>query len=137
MSVLAVATMLPASAMLSHVGAQGITTGAIGGLVTDSAGVPLSEVQIQVRNLATGYLIGSITRDNGRYLVPGLEAGGPYTVTARRIGFAAQTRENIFVSLTQTTRGHRGHDGRFLIHANGCRDDGARLGDRAHSDAQP
>jgi outer membrane receptor protein involved in Fe transport len=100
--VLAGLAMLPAGA-LSRVHAQGITTGAIGGQVTDSAGAPLAEVQLQVRNLATGYVVGSITRENGRYLVPGLEAGGPYTVTARRIGFSAQTKENIFVSLTQTT----------------------------------
>jgi len=103
-SVLAAVAMLPAGAVLSHAGAQGITTGAIGGVVTDTAGAPLSDVQIQVRNLATGYLIGSVTRENGRYLVPSLEAGGPYTVTARRIGLAAQTKENVFVSLTQTTR---------------------------------
>src|SRR5690242_232790 len=80
-SVLAGIAMLPAGA-IARVHAQGITTGAIGGQVADSAGAPLSEVQIQVRNVATGYVVGSITRDNGRYLVPGLEAGGPYTVTA-------------------------------------------------------
>ncbi|HUQ83958.1 MAG TPA: TonB-dependent receptor [Gemmatimonadaceae bacterium] len=104
MSVLALVATLPAGAVVSRADAQGITTGAIGGLVTDTSGAPLAEVQIQVRNLATGYVVGSQSRDNGRYLVPGLEAGGPYTVTARRIGFAAQTRENVFVSLTQTTK---------------------------------
>jgi outer membrane receptor protein involved in Fe transport len=104
MSVLAVVAMLPAGAWMSRADAQGITTGAIGGLVTDTSGTGLAAVTIQVRNLATGYVVGSTTRENGRYLVPGLEAGGPYTVTARRIGFAPQTRENVFVSLTQTTK---------------------------------
>ena len=104
MSVLAAVAMLPAGAWLSRADAQGITTGAIGGLVTDTSGTGLSAVTIQVRNLATGYVVGSTTRENGRYLVPGLEAGGPYTVTVRRIGFAPQTRENVFVSLTQTTK---------------------------------
>ena len=103
-SVLAAIAMLPAGATLSRANAQGITTGAIGGLVTDTTGAPLPAVQIQVRNLATGYVVGSLTRENGRYLVPGLEAGGPYTVTFRRIGFAPQTKENVFVSLTQTTK---------------------------------
>jgi len=103
-SVLAALAMVPAGVLFSRAHAQGITTGAIGGLVTDSAGAPLPAVQIQVRNVQTGYVVGSLTRENGRYLVPGLEAGGPYTVTARRIGFAPQTRENVFVSLTQTTR---------------------------------
>ncbi len=103
-SVFAAAVVLPASVMASRVDAQSVTTGAIGGLVTDSTGNPLSGVQIQVRNNATGYSAGAMTRDNGRYTVPNLEVGGPYTVTARRIGFAAQTRENVLVSLTQTTQ---------------------------------
>ena len=103
-SVLAGIVLLPASGQLTRVHAQGITTGAIGGLVTDTSGAPLAAVQIQVRNVETGFVAGSLTRENGRFLVPGLEAGGPYTVTARRIGFAPQTRENVFVSLTQTTR---------------------------------
>ena len=104
MSVLALVATLPAGALYSSASAQGITTGAIGGLVTDTSGAALADVQIQVRNNATGYVLGGFTRENGRYLVPGLEAGGPYTVTARRIGFSAQTKENVFVSLTQTTR---------------------------------
>jgi outer membrane receptor protein involved in Fe transport len=103
-SVFAAAVVLPASVMASRVDAQSVTTGAIGGLVADSTGNPLSGVQIQVRNNATGYSAGAMTRDNGRYTVPNLEVGGPYTVTARRIGFAAQTRENVLVSLTQTTQ---------------------------------
>jgi outer membrane receptor protein involved in Fe transport len=103
-SVLAALAMVPAGVLFSRAHAQGITTGAIGGLITDSAGAPLPAVQVQVRNVQTGYVVGSLTRENGRYLVPGLEAGGPYTVTARRIGFAPQTRENVFVSLTQTTQ---------------------------------
>ena len=103
MSVLALSAMLPAGAVLSRAGAQGITTGAIGGIVTDSTGMPLGQVQIQVRNAASGYLVGAQTRENGRFLVPNLEVGS-YSVTARRIGFGAQTRENVIVSLTQTTQ---------------------------------
>src|SRR5687767_13518108 len=83
--------------------AQGITTGAIGGIVTDSAGRPMEQVQIQVRNLGSGYTRGTFTRENGRYLVPALEVGGPYTVTVRRIGFEPVIRQNIIVSLSQTT----------------------------------
>ncbi|MGH7712704.1 MAG: carboxypeptidase-like regulatory domain-containing protein, partial [Gemmatimonadaceae bacterium] len=83
--------------------AQGVTTGAIGGLVTDSTGNPIGQVQIQIVQRQTGYTAGGMTRDNGRFLIPALEAGGPYSVTARRIGFQPQTRDNVFVSLSQTT----------------------------------
>ncbi|HJU74619.1 MAG TPA: carboxypeptidase regulatory-like domain-containing protein [Gemmatimonadaceae bacterium] len=89
---------------LSSVAGQGVTTGAIGGLVTDSAGNPLGQVQIQIVQRQTGYTVGGLSRDNGRYLIPALEAGGPYSVTARRIGFQPQTRDNVIVSLSQTTQ---------------------------------
>jgi hypothetical protein len=35
----------------AYTSAQGVTTGAIGGLVTDSTGVPLGQVQIQILNM--------------------------------------------------------------------------------------
>jgi outer membrane receptor protein involved in Fe transport len=101
---LAAAVLLPASGLAASASAQSITTGAIGGIVTDSTGVPLGAAQVQVRNTATGYVVGGSTRDNGRYLVPNLEVGGPYSVTIRLIGFGAQTRDNVIVSLTQTTQ---------------------------------
>lgn len=83
--------------------AQGVTTGAIGGIITEAGGTPVAGAQILVSNPATGYSIGATSRENGRYLIPGLEVGGPYTVTARRIGFEQQVRQNVYVSLSQTT----------------------------------
>ncbi len=88
----------------SNAGAQGITTGAIGGSVTNSQGEPLQGAQVQVVNNTTGFRTGGITRENGQFLVQGLEVGGPYTVTVRRIGFQPHTRDNILVQLSQTNR---------------------------------
>ena len=78
------------------------------------------------------------TRENGRFLVPGLEAGGPYTVTARRIGFApAGARERLRVAdaddegrfpadgpadAADWRRGRR-DDERLLVDAYRCVDD--------------
>lgn len=82
--------------------AQGITTGAIAGIVTDETGRPLSGVQIRIQHRGTGFATGGLTRDDGRYRVQNLEVGGPYTVTARRLGLQSDTRENLFVALSQT-----------------------------------
>ncbi|HEV7994593.1 MAG TPA: TonB-dependent receptor [Gemmatimonadaceae bacterium] len=82
--------------------AQGITTGAIAGLVTDEAGAPLNGVQVVIRNRSTGFTVGSQTREDGRYRVQNLEPGGPYSVTARRIGLTPQTQDNLNVPLSQT-----------------------------------
>src|SRR5205823_4872573 len=103
--------MLSAATMLSLVllipaalGAQGVTTGAIAGTVTDAAGKPVENAQVQIINRSTGYRSGSLSRANGYYYVQGLEVGGPYTVSVRRIGFEPVDRNNITVSLSSTTR---------------------------------
>jgi hypothetical protein len=84
------------------VAAQGVTTGAIAGIVTDTMGTPLDAVQIQVVNRATGYQRGGATRVDGRYFVAGLEVGGPYSVTARRVGYRPETKNDLQVALSQT-----------------------------------
>lgn len=85
----------------STVGAQSITTGAIGGTVTDEGGSPVSGAQIRVTNSSTGFTTGATSRENGNYLIQGLEVGGGYSVTVRRIGFNPQSIENLQVALSQ------------------------------------
>ena len=83
--------------------AQGVTTGAIAGTVTDEAGRPLEAVQIELRNPSTGFTAGATTRSNGQYQILGLLPDF-YVVTARRLGFAPVTRERVRITLGQTTR---------------------------------
>lgn len=84
--------------------AQGVTSGAITGVVTDETGAPIESVQIQVTNTATGTQQGALTREGGRYSIAGLEPGGPYTVVIRRIGYAPITREGVRVPLGQAAQ---------------------------------
>jgi hypothetical protein len=84
--------------------AQGVTTGAIAGNITDAAGKPVENAQVQIINRSTGYRSGSLSRANGYYYVQGLEVGGPYTVSVRRIGFEPVDRNGVSVSLSSTTR---------------------------------
>lgn len=84
--------------------AQGVTTGAITGTVTDPSGQPISGVEVQVVNRETGYSNTTLTRANGVYLLQGLEVGGPYTVTVRGLGYANFVRSDVFVRLSQSTR---------------------------------
>ena len=79
------------------------TTGTIAGTVTVDAGQPIEDVQIQVLNRANGFSRGVRTNSAGRYSVPGLEPAA-YSVTVRRIGYSAQTREGVVVTLGQTSR---------------------------------
>ena len=98
-ALLAVASLAPAIAR-----AQGVTTGGIGGTITDANGAPVDAAQVQVINRATGFTTGTVTRESGRYTVLSLEVGGPYSVVVRRIGFQPFTRDGIYVTLSQTVR---------------------------------
>src|SRR5256885_5767783 len=84
--------------------AQGVTTGAVSGTVTDANGVPVEGAQVRLRSMRTGASIGAMTRSNGQYNISGVEPDPGYSVTERRIGFEPQTQNNIVVSLGQTTR---------------------------------
>lgn len=101
-----IALAIPAAlVLLAHdATAQGVTTGAIAGTITDSSGTPLADVQIRIRNMSTGAISGGVSRAGGAYMVQGLEVGGPYEVVARRIGFAPSTKDGILVKLSQVTR---------------------------------
>ncbi|MDQ3604811.1 MAG: carboxypeptidase-like regulatory domain-containing protein, partial [Gemmatimonadota bacterium] len=83
---------------------QGVTTAAITGTVADNQAQPLPGIQIVVTQVATGRVAGTITRGDGRFLLPGLQPGGPYRIEARGIGYSASTEENVQLALGQTAR---------------------------------
>ena len=84
--------------------AQGVTTGALTGTITDATGAPVEAAQVQVRNATTGYNIGTTSRSNGIYSIQGIEPNQNYRITVRRIGYAPMTRDGITISLGQTRR---------------------------------
>lgn len=88
----------------SSIAAQGITTGAITGVITSDQGQPIEGAVVRVTNRSTGVTSSAQSRENGRYFVQSLEVGGPYTVEARRIGFQPVGQDNVTVTLSQTTR---------------------------------
>src|SRR5215207_2305124 len=81
--------------------AQGTTSAAIAGRILDDQRRGLQGVEVVVRNHATGISMRGVSRAEGRYLVSGLDVGGPYSVTVRRIGSPMQTRTGLFLSLGQ------------------------------------
>jgi hypothetical protein len=103
LSAIATLAVLMSAASIS-VSAQGVTTGAMSGTVTDPNGKPIESVQIQVRSGRTGSTAGALTRSTGQYTVQGLEPDDQYTITVRRIGFQPASRNNLRVSLGQTDR---------------------------------
>src|SRR5512147_1961588 len=93
---LCVATSVPFAR--TTVLAQGITTTAIRGIVRTAGGGDADGTRVTVRNNATGFTVASEVR-HGRFLVGGLEVGGPYTVTLRRLGFRPHEQQAGFLRL--------------------------------------
>jgi len=68
--------------------AQGVTTGAIAGIVSDASGAPIENASVKLVNTLTGFTRSATTTAGGRYRFGSLEVGGGYEVTATAIGFA-------------------------------------------------
>lgn len=88
----------------SSANAQGLTTASMNGIVTDKAGKPLPGTNVVATHLPTGSIFGTSTRDDGRFNIPGMKVGGPYTVKASILGYATTTRGGINLALGQDLR---------------------------------
>src|SRR5258708_33182130 len=98
----AAALVLGVSGGSVNLQAQGVTTGAVAGTITDEAGKPVEGAIVKVVNRNSGFSASGQSRANGYFLVPNLESGGPYTVTVKRIGFVASERNNVVGALVPT-----------------------------------
>ncbi len=79
------------------------TTSEIVGIVSDGK-TPLSGATVTVINTSTGAKYSTTTRKEGRYNIPNLRVGGPYTVTVTFVGFNEQKQENINLLLGQESK---------------------------------
>ncbi|MDQ3951058.1 MAG: carboxypeptidase-like regulatory domain-containing protein, partial [Gemmatimonadota bacterium] len=84
--------------------AQGVTTGNVAGIVTDSAGTPIANATVVAIHVPSGTQYRAVTRSGGAYNLPNVRVGGPYRVTASFLGFQPGTRENVFAALGETQR---------------------------------
>jgi hypothetical protein len=87
----------------ADVSAQGVTTSSISGVVLDNARAPLGGVAISAVHVPSGTRYQAISRLDGRFSIPGMRVGGPYTITATLIGFDARPLENISLNLGVAT----------------------------------
>jgi hypothetical protein len=94
--------MLVLAALLagaSSVLAQGVTTAAVGGQVTGANAAPISGAIVTALHVPSGTRYQGLTRSDGRYTIPGMRVGGPYTITASYIGYEDAAQENVTLNL--------------------------------------
>ncbi len=80
-----------------------ITSAQISGRVSDPKGVTLPGVSVIAVNTSTGTRYGTQSNAYGRYTIPNMNAGGPYTITLTYIGFKTIERTGITLSLGNAT----------------------------------
>src|SRR5687767_15264963 len=94
----ALALFIASSAM-----AQGITTASVIGTVRDSSGASKSQARIVAVHNPSGTTYQALSRSDGRYTMPGMRVGGPYTIRAMAIGAEPDVKQAIFLTLGTAT----------------------------------
>ncbi len=88
--------------LTQHVFAQGVTTGTISGRITDSKGITLPGVTIVAVHQPSGSKYSTSTRADGRFNLPGVRVGGPYTITITYIGYGKEVINDAMVGLGES-----------------------------------
>jgi hypothetical protein len=88
--------MLTAGAGLA--GAQGVTTGQIAGIVVDQQQQPVAGASVIAIHEPSGTSYEATTRADGRFSIPNMRVGGPYTVTVAYTGSGSAAFEPTSVS---------------------------------------
>src|SRR5213593_2794445 len=99
-SVGALATIVFAGATALR--AQGVTTAAIAGVVTDSSGAPLEAARLVAVRGPSGTAYAAVTRADGRFTIPGMRVGGPYRVRVALVGYRQEVQDQIQLTLGGT-----------------------------------
>jgi hypothetical protein len=79
--------------------AQGVTTAAVTGVVRDASGGVIPGATVTAAHEPSGTSYEAVTQADGRFYIPGMRVGGPYTVSAALAGFTTEARNNITLSL--------------------------------------
>jgi hypothetical protein len=100
--VCAIGAVLALALSASPAAAQGVTTGAVTGTIRDAQGAVIPGATVVAVHQPSGTTYESVTQADGRFVIPGMRVGGPYTVTASLSGFTSEAKNNIMVNLGVT-----------------------------------
>jgi hypothetical protein len=81
-----------------------ITTASISGQITDFNGETLPGANVIALHVPSGVEYGTTTRSDGRYNLPNLKVGGPYSISVSYIGYSNHIQGDIKLSLGQNLK---------------------------------
>tara|TARA_R110001583_G_scaffold135989_1_gene287799 strand:+ start:2416 stop:5538 length:3123 start_codon:yes stop_codon:yes gene_type:complete len=76
-----------------------VTSSKIQGVVSDDTSVGLYGANVIAKHMPTGTVAGTMTLESGRYSLPNLRVGGPYTITISYIGFRTIEYTDVYLNL--------------------------------------
>jgi hypothetical protein len=71
-----------------------VTTSSMSGRITDKNG-SLPGATVLVKHIPSGTSYGTVTNNDGRYIIQGMRVGGPYTIEFSYVGYNTAKYENI------------------------------------------
>lgn len=78
---------------------QGVTTSTISGKVTSNEGESMVGALVVATHTPSGTKYSAVSNTEGRYFIPNMRVGGPYTISASFMGYTPMVVENVFLSL--------------------------------------
>lgn len=80
-----------------------VTTSSVVGVVTQTEGTPVAGANVTAVHEPSGTRYSGLTRADGRFVIPGMRVGGPYTISVGFIGLQEQARTDVFLTLGVAT----------------------------------
>ena len=81
-----------------------VTTSVFEGSVTTAKGEGIPGATVLLTHEPTGTRSGTQSDPDGKFLLNNLKPGGPYTVQVTYVGYTAQSRDGLYLSLGKMTR---------------------------------
>ncbi|MGI5847854.1 MAG: TonB-dependent receptor [Candidatus Cryptobacteroides sp.] len=91
-----------AAIFIGVVGFAQITTSSLAGRIQDESGEPLAGAAVVAVHTPSGTQYAAVANSEGRYVINGMRAGGPYQVEISFLGFQTQEYSDITLQLAET-----------------------------------
>ncbi len=78
-----------------------VTTATIQGIVADSKGETMVGATVLAVHVPSGSRYGTVTNGDGRFTIPNMRVGGPYSITTSFVGYKEDKIENVALTLAQ------------------------------------
>jgi hypothetical protein len=81
-----------------------VTTSSVEGIIKNTTGEALPGASIKATHVPTGAVYSTSSRTGGRFELNNMNPGGPYTVVVTFVGYASETKSDIYLALGETQK---------------------------------